>query len=317
MNRALAAALAAAVASACVILERDPLDTEPPPPPPDASTGSGGPDGSIGFGDGGEITPIGRPIPGSGVDGDNGTAVLALVRIDQGTANLADALQDLLALIPDRLAPEGLKVTSVAVGDLYRTRLLWASRADGSTPPSLAGVLRAAASSSAELAPLNCTTAALQAFGPTLLTLGANGVRPFIPVPGALLVVLIDSGARPSPLTSCTTAGFWAADPVQWFAYGPPVPRARTHFAFLATPENADLSGLRSRCLGIAGFPPTALDVIAPSPNPYFDPLSAQMNGIAPALVHRADLCDALGSGGGSFWSDVGQRWLPQLAASR
>jgi hypothetical protein len=268
------------------------------------------------FGDGGGDTP-GVPIPGSGVEGDNGTAVLALVRIDQGTANLAEPIQDLLGLIVDRLKPEGLKVTSVAVADLYRTRLLWATRVDAADPPSLSAVLRAAAATSPGLATLDCATAALEALGSSSFSLGVNGVRPFVPVPGALLVVLIDSGARPSPLGSCTSASAWSADPVRWFATGMSVPRGRTHFAFVATPENADLSGMRSRCLGVAGFPTTALDVLAPSRNLYFDPLSNQMNAIAPGLTHRADLCDALGSGAGAFWTDLADRWVPVLAASR
>jgi hypothetical protein len=243
--------------------------------------------------------------------------VLALIRVDQGTANVADSVQDLLARIVDSLQKERLKVTSVAVADLYRPQPLWASHVDGPTPPSLSGVLRAAAAASAGMASASCATEALQNSGSTLRTWVVNGVRPFLPMPGALLVVLIDSGARPSPLANCTSASYWTSDPVQWVWLGAPTSLGRTHFAFLATPENGDLTGMRARCIGVSGFPMTALDVIAPSSNPYFDPLSTQMNGLAPGLVNRVDLCDALGSGAGAFWADVAARWVPVLAASR
>jgi hypothetical protein len=243
--------------------------------------------------------------------------VLALIRIDQGTTNVADSVQDLLGLIADRLGQGGLKVTSVTVADLYRPRPLWASHVGGPTPPSLSGTLRAAAAASAGVASASCATEVLQGSGHALVNWLVNGVRPFFPIPGALLVVLIDSGARPSPLTNCTSASYWAADPVQWVWLGNSTSRARTHFAFLATPENGDLSGMRARCIGVSGFPMTALDVLAPSSNPYFDPLSTQINGLAPGLVNRVDLCDALGSGSGAFWADVAARWVPVLAASR
>jgi len=314
MRRAPGAALALlATAAACVLIERDPTQTEPDPP--DATVppiGGGGGDGPIGFGDAGDA---GFPIPGSGEDGDNGTAVLALVRIDQGTANLADAIPDLLGLIVDRFKPEGLKVTSVTVADLYRKQPLWASRPE-TTPPALSSVLRGAAAAAATSAiPSSpCATAALQSSGPELRTWLVNGVRPFVPTPGAVLILLIDSGGRPSPLGSCTSAKDWTADPVQW-AW--PMHVGRTHFTFLATPENGDLSALRAHCIGVSGFPTSALDVLAPSANAYFDPLSVQMNALVSGLVHRVDLCDALGSGAQGFWSDVAARWVPILAASR
>jgi hypothetical protein len=300
-----------ATAAACVLIERDP--TEIKPDPPDATVpppiGGGGGDGPINFGDGGP------PIPGSGEDGDNGTAVLALVRVDQGTANLADSIQALLGLIVDRFKPEGLKVTSVTVADLYRKQPLWASRPEA-TPPPLSSVLRGAAAAAATsgIPSSPCATAALQSAGPELRAWLVNGVRPFVPTPGAILILLIDSGGRPSAMGGCTAAKDWTADPVQW-AW--PMHVGRTHFAFLATPENGDLSALRAHCIGVSGFPTSALDVLAPSANAYFDPLSVQMNGLVPGLVHRADLCDALGSGASGFWSDVAARWVPLLAASR
>ena len=58
-------------------------------------------DGGVDYGDGGVANPALAPVAGSGKDGDNGTAVLVMLRVDQGTVNIATNLQSLLKQISD------------------------------------------------------------------------------------------------------------------------------------------------------------------------------------------------------------------------
>src|SRR5258708_37076388 len=81
----------------------------PPPPPPDL-------DGGLGWGTDAGTGTIG--FAGSGLRGDPGTGVLVMLRIDRGTANLADAIDHLVKQFTDQLDAAGLKTSSVAVADL-------------------------------------------------------------------------------------------------------------------------------------------------------------------------------------------------------
>lgn len=321
MTRAAAMAVGAILASGCMMIVADVPDAGHEDRDSGGGGGGGGGGGNgdspVDFGDAGDSGPGG--VFGSGVDGDNGTAVLVLVRVDQGTANLADAIVTLLQGLNASLAKSGLLVTSVAVADLYEpVRMLWGARANGPSAAPLANVLRSASGTRAGPAPTTCTTAALLSDGAALPGWNAGGRGLFYPPPGALLVVLIETGPRPAPLSGCANSRLlWSADPEQWAALGRQTHRGQTHFLFLATPENESADAMRARCAAVPGFPVTALDALAPSAMAFLDPLAAQMNGASAGLATRVDLCEALGAGAGARWEEMGTRWYQQLGMLR
>jgi hypothetical protein len=278
--------------------------------------GGGNGDSAVDFGDV-DTGPVG--IFGSGINGDNGTAVLVLLRVDQGTANVANAVVTVLQGLNASLAQAGLLVTSVAVADLYEpARLLWGARANQPSATPLAGVLRSVSATRSGSAPTTCTTAALLSDGATLPIWNVGGPSLFYPPPGALLVVVIETGARPVALAGCADSRMlWSEDPEQWAALGRLTHRGQTHFLMLATPENESADAMRARCATVSGFPETALDVIAPSAAGFLDPLAAQMNAASAGLATRLDLCQALGADAGALWEDMGRRWYQQLAMLR
>jgi hypothetical protein len=318
MSRGVAAAVAAVIASACVIIVDDHLDaggTGAPVPVVDS-----GFDGN-GFGPGDGPTnpppdPPKPPLPGSGKDGDHGTAMLVMVRIDQGTANIADALQAMVETIQTGLKAAGLEVTSVAVSELYDTEHIWAMRPGLPPVVSLATALRQVSATRTAVAPSTCSTSALASIGPNLFSWNLGAAFPFSPAPGALLVVLVDSGARAQPLTVCPSSLFSASSPVTWVHLGRMMLQ-QTHFVAVATPEDGDTQRMQVRCAKVPGFPGAGLDAIAASSTAFFDPLAAQMNASSAGLADRVDLCDALGTGLDGKWEAIGTSWRQALEKLR
>ena len=273
-------------------------------------------DGGVDYGDGGVANLAPAPVPGSGKDGDNGTAVLVMLRVDQGTVNIATNLQSLLKQISDALKGAGFAVKSVAVAEMYAIERIWASRVGQKSPPALANVLRAVSASRGAAAPTACTTAALGSQGASVWSWNQDEVTPFLPTPAAILVVLIDPGARPTPFGNCATSNF-SADPVYWIPLQRGFHLRQTRFLMIATPENGDAAAMRSHCLAVPNFPTAGLDVLAPSSQPFFDPWSAQMNGTQEGLATRVDLCDALGSGAAPAWNAMAKQWYQTLEKMR
>ncbi|HEY7373639.1 MAG TPA: hypothetical protein VIF57_15870 [Polyangia bacterium] len=73
------------------------------------------------------------------------------------------------------------------------------------------------------------------------------------------------------------------------------LPEQILHVA-IATKEGEDLSSFRTRCAKVPGFPQTAFDVIAPSPNAYFGPLTAALNGANHGTGTMGDFCELIGA---------------------
>ena len=119
---------------------------------------------------------------------------------------------------------------------MYAIERIWASRVGQKSPPALASVLRAVSASRTAAAPTNCTTAALGNQGANALSWNQNEVTPFLPIPAAVLVVLIDPGARPHPLGDCVTSTF-SADPVYWIPLQRKFRLGQTRFLMIATPD--------------------------------------------------------------------------------
>jgi len=131
--RAFLVALCFAVLSGCLAPppEDPPVTIAPPPPPPPLPPPVGPPPPP-------PFLVCGRTkildtgghggFPGSGLGQDGGTGQLWLVRIDRGTANLAQSIQTLIqrttgALRDARLSPRGIAVVS-----LYDGALIWSTR---------------------------------------------------------------------------------------------------------------------------------------------------------------------------------------------
>jgi hypothetical protein len=293
-----------------------------PPPEVDAGHGGGGGggggglgnlDGSIGWGLDGGGGASEHGFPGSGQKGDNGTGVLILVRVDRGTANLADALGDLTHDIVDTLQGAGLIVSEVAVADLYTGGALWGSRLNWDPPRNLPDTLRILASSASP--PARCPTDTMRSVGATLSGLTVGGVRIFSPPPGAFLTVLIDPGPRPFALAQCPGASVFAGAPyASWANFaGVSLSRAKTRYAFIATPETETADAMRARCLRTPGFPADVLDAIAPSPLAILDPLASDISRYQFGLASRLDLCDSIGSAASVALRAFAEAWVKVL----
>ena len=239
--------------------------------------------------------------------------MLIMVRVDRGTANIADSLSTLVTSWIAAVEAPGFKVSSVAVGDLYTGSMVWATRLGQQPATTLADALRAASSVAAG-SPQACTTAGLAAAGRSLSTLVGAGVQPFWPPPGAFLVMLIDTGPRPQAPHACPNESTFGSDPSAWASFaGRSLPRIATRFAFVSTSESEDPDQMRARCIATSGFPPGAADSLAPSPVVFFGPLSAGLDGMLADLAIGIDACAALGNSDASFRGFV-NRWYASLA---
>ena len=247
-----------------------------------------------------------------------------MLRIDQGTANIASPVQIVLKQITDALTDAGLQVGSVAVSEMYAQQPVWASRdVKNPVPRSLADRLREVSTTRTAAAPTTCSTDALLNEGASLwawTTAGASNVLPFSPGPDALLVPV-----------SCEYLPILGLK-----LFSDALARIRTRIGapcnvlgYLLTMYDRreritlEIEGLmrktvmRQRCAAVPGFPLGALDVLAPSSIAFFDPWADQMNTKMSGLANRIDLCDALGSGAPGIWQDVAKSWFQVLETLR
>jgi hypothetical protein len=319
--RALLHALCLALASGCLAPpeETPPITIAPPllpPPPPPGGSFPPPPPQADACGRGAIVDPGGHGgFPGSGLGQDGGTGQLWLVRVDRGLANLADSIQLLVERTTYALTAAGLSTRGIAVISLYGGDLIWSTldaRAGRIDP--LATALRARAALESPM-PSGCATSQLLRLGPQLSDLGSP--PPFSVAPGALLVALVDHGARPVALASCgNAAAALGADPACWAAFRNMVlPRARLRFALFATPETGTSADLRTRCIAVPGLPPEAIDAVAPSTVPYYDPLAARIGQGQPDLAARFDLCRAIGSDAPAALATFANAWAALLIA--
>jgi hypothetical protein len=99
-------------------------------------------------------------------------------------------------------------------------------------------------------------------------------------------------GRKPSDIFLETDASGAAA----WLNFGGPgiKPGQLLHVA-IATSELEDLTAFRTRCGNVPGFPRTLFDVMAPSPNAYFAPLTAALNAAHRGTGSIGDMCELIG----------------------
>ena len=280
----------------------------PPPPPPPPPTVCGGAGILDTGGHGG--------FPGSGAGQDGGIGQIWLVRIDRGTANLADSIQRLIQRTTGALRDAQLSPRGIAVVSLYDGALIWSTRDASRDPLNTVATLLGARAALDNPAPAGCATFQLFDVGRRLSQIGAPA-GPFATPPGALLVGMVDHGARPAPLASCgDPAAALAADIACWASFGSLVlPRAELRFGFFATPETGTTAQMKTSCLAVQGLPVTTIDSLEASDFPFFDPLAQQMEQRQPGLATRFDLCRALGSDAPAQLATFANAWAQLLAA--
>ena len=295
--------------------------------------GGGGGDGTWdgGFPDSGPITP--PTFPGSGQNGDRGTGVLWLVRIDRGTANLAASYAPLIRGMTQQLAAQGFDVRVTGVGSLYEPRVYWAG--DGKDLPTSAiqGALEKAANASGAT-PSVCSTVALSQLGGQLSSVEVSpvdgstsaGARPFSEPLSSLLVVLVDHGARPTAYgardcgTSTWEAASWfggSRDTTRWLninTYSWNLPRAQTRFLFLSTPEKETYAQMRERCAAMSAFPRNGLDALSPSSIAYYEPFAEGLNRNQAGLGSRLDVCEAVARDWTAYARGFAKDWARWLS---
>jgi hypothetical protein len=238
------------------------------------------------------------------------------VRIDRGTANLADSIQTLIQRSTASLRGAGLSPRGIAVASLYDGSLIW-SVPDARVSPL--GTIAAALAARAALenaAPTGCPTATLFNLGRRLSSIGAPS-SPFAVPPGALLVGMVDHGARPSALSSCgDPAAALAADVACWAPFGGIVlHRADFRFGFFATPESGTTAEAKASCLTVPGLPTTIIDSLEASDLGFYDPLDQELEQRQPGLATRFDLCRALGSEAPAVLGAFANAWTQLLMA--
>ncbi|HEY8209552.1 MAG TPA: hypothetical protein VIG99_18825 [Myxococcaceae bacterium] len=300
--------------------------------PQDAGADSGRRDS--GTGDGGRDSGTDPPppdggFPGSGREGDPGTDVLFLVRMDRGLANDANLYERLVEQVRGALKSSGLTVLQTAVASLQDGQLLWGRFAEIEPPVSLARVLAYYAQQMPDQS-APCSTTGLAQLGSTIpynwltyppeLTDIVWYEQPLTIRPGALLVVVIDHDVRPQPPSSfnCLAGGMSPAD---WFGGGNyplwqsgwSLHRPRTRFWTIFTPEGSSNSDpMRQSCLA-SGFPAWALDTISVSPVSFYGSWAIDMNARYPGLVSSADFCSSmLGNLPAKAWAND---WVQVLLA--
>ena len=255
-------------------------------------------------------------FPGSGLGEDGGTGQLWLVRIDRGTANLADSIQTLIQRTTAALRDARLSSRGIAVVSLYDGALLWSTtNASRDSLTTIASSLSARAALD-NPAPAGCATFQLLDVGRRLSQIGAPA-GPFAIRPGALLIGIVDHGARPVPLASCgDPAAALAADIACWASFGSVfLQRAQFRFGFFATPESGTTPQMKTSCLAVPGLPVTTIDALEASDFLFFDPLAQQLEQRQPGLATRFDLCRAFGSESAVQLATFANAWAQLLAA--
>ena len=82
-----------------------------------------------------------------------------------------------------------------------------------------------------------------------------------------------------------------------WLAFsGTGIAPERIAHVAIATSEGESLDAFDKRCRELPGFPPNLLDVISPSPAPYFGPLVDALNSAHRGTGHLGDFCALVGS---------------------
>ncbi len=307
---------------------------EPPIPPvviPEPGPGPGPKDGGTIIVDSGKPPPV--PFPGSGLNGDPGTGVLWLVRIDRGTANLAPAYAATIRAMNQQLAAEGFSVRVTGVASLYEPRLYWATYGDNTSAMELQSLLESAANSVEGAAPSTCSTAALADLGSQLSSVSTmgpgasspSGYAPFGPALSALLVGVLDHGSRSVSYgtTSCTPSG---ESPAAWFGgtrepaawlnpsnFGWTLPRSQTRFLFVTTSETETYEQMRNRCAAMSSFPRPALDAISPASVSFYGDFAFNLGNYQSGLGTQVDLCNALGGDWAAYSRTFARDWVSLL----
>jgi hypothetical protein len=99
-------------------------------------------------------------------------------------------------------------------------------------------------------------------------------------------------GRSPSDIFADRNADGTAA----WLNFnGPGISPSKILHVAIATKEQEDLSSFRTRCAKVPGFPMTLFDVMAPSPNAYFTPLTAALNNANRGTGTMGDFCELIG----------------------
>lgn len=299
------------------------------------STGPGGLDFDAGGGSDTDAgaAPLPATFPGSG--GANGALqILWFIRIDRGTANLAAMYDSWLANVTSMLKQQGFEVGGNAVAPLYggNGAWLWTDSGLWRSPCTLSDALQYFAANDSAFQDSDCTaTSYLHSglFQSALITqFSASGMAPEVAdgalssvTPGAVLVFLVDTNARPFTLDdpSCQTAGpveGLLGDDVLWqppFSDLPNLSPAVVRYVFAFTPEGsgASLAALQTQCADDQGFPQSGIDSLAPSPLLFFDPLLSALPGTSLGL----DLCNAPTTNGLTLLQAFLNQWVSQLTS--
>jgi hypothetical protein len=102
---------------------------------------------------------------------------------------------------------------------------------------------------------------------------------------------LVD-GRKPTDIFLETDASGAAA----WLNFaGPGIKPAQLLHVAIATSETESLDAFRTRCGEVPGFPRTLFDVMAPSQNAYFGPLTATLSAAHRGTGAMGDLCELIG----------------------
>jgi hypothetical protein len=289
--------------------------------------------GTGGVKDGGSTEPTPTPFPGSGLNGYSGTGVLWLVRIDRGTANLAASYATLIQGMTAQLAAEGFDVRVTGVASLYESRLYWSKAGKDLSTSELRTLLENAATS-VGTAPGVCSTAALADVGGRLTSVpvmppyasGPSSTMPFKSPLGALLVVMLDHGARPSGY-GASDCGTGTTDPAGWFggSRSPTIwlnrattgawnlPRSQTRFLFVSTSESETYEQMRARCAAMSSFPRTGLDAISPSARSFYAPFTIGLESYQDGLGTQEDLCNAVAGDWAGLSRGLAKDWAALL----
>jgi hypothetical protein len=259
--------------------------------------------------------------------------------LGRSAANLAGPYADIVGQINAALATSGVVVDRYAVLPQYGSitgapALVWGNPSMGG---ELSAALTAAATSGSFDAPIAGVTAeqfnlATLAAGldtatlPPELTNGSSA--PFFAPPNdVFLVVTIQpdkrlcadtdpacavNGAAPVTAFSAAAADGTAA----WLRFpAGSYPQKHVYQAFIATGENETTAQFQAKCSGVPGFPKALLDVMEPSPVPYYTDLATGLTAAGWA-AEEIDLCDLLGANGSSLVKSLAGHVAQAAAAS-